>query len=110
MSGMSIKRVVTKGRHMLSGTSHTISSDGTRTSENEEPVPRTSPQSSYQSHNGDMEDGIAANGEHENDGTSLDDESSMKSIKAIPHNDTFDLHGNATAAQIDLTAQLLSNL
>ncbi|ESK93404.1 oxysterol-binding protein [Moniliophthora roreri MCA 2997] len=110
ISGMSIKRVVTKGRHILSGTSHTISSDGTRTSENEEPVPHTSPQPSHQSHNGDMEDGIAANGEHENDATSLDDESSMESIKAIPYNETFDLHGNATAAQVDLTAQLLSNL
>ncbi|KAK7049917.1 hypothetical protein VNI00_005347 [Paramarasmius palmivorus] len=111
ISGMSIKRAVTKGRHMLSGTSHTLSSDGTRAaSESEETSIRTSPQPSHQSRDGDTEDGRAADGDDEPDAVSLDDESSAKSIRSIPHNGTFDLHGNATAAQIDLTAQLLSNL
>ncbi|KAJ8082725.1 hypothetical protein PM082_008581 [Marasmius tenuissimus] len=96
LSGLSIKRVVTKGRNAFGGG---------------EPS-----QASADDHNADTggltdERASPDSGAFDNDDReSMDDgASSAKSIRSIPHSDNFELHGNATAAQLELTGQLLSN-
>lgn len=57
------------------------------------------------------QDNTPEHGDEEGRDDSRDDSSAAESTGRVPpHDTTFDLHGNSTAAQMELTSQLLSNL
>ncbi|KAL0565505.1 hypothetical protein V5O48_016524, partial [Marasmius crinis-equi] len=100
LSGLSIKRAVSKGKSAFSSTEMVQAA----------PAPEDTSTGALTDDRASPDSGAFDNDERDQDQESMDDgASSAKSIKSIPHSDGFELHGNATAAQIELTAQMLSN-
>ncbi|KAK7457229.1 hypothetical protein VKT23_010531 [Stygiomarasmius scandens] len=106
ISALSIKR---KSRHLAStGTQDSLGSSYVVFDGNDDGVNGASPKLGSDLGD-DREDGNTADGEDGgDDGSSSSGDESAKST-AMPHHDSFDLHGNSTAAQMELTAQLLAN-
>ncbi|THU98961.1 hypothetical protein K435DRAFT_720157 [Dendrothele bispora CBS 962.96] len=105
ISTLSIKR---KSRHMASSsTQGSLGSSYVVYDGNDDGVSGASPKLGDMGD--EMDDGNAADGEDGGDGGSYSSAEESTESATIPHRDSFDLHGNSTAAQMELTAQLLVN-
>lgn len=98
-----------KGRHVFddqaSATSSKVDLDGDGNNPVEPLIEDASP---HLHQAGDAQE--ATEGDGDNEEWAEDSSGAESTSRAPPHDAGFELHGNSTAAQVELTAQLLSNL